>query len=194
MEDILAKGHRSVVYLIEFNGKKAVKKVEKINICAINRIQNEIFWLNKLNKYKIGPRLYSSGQNYFICGYIDGKRIIDYFKESENPKKIILDVLKQCRTMDKLKIDKKEMSNPYKHIIINKNKAIMIDFERAKFSLKPSNVTAFFQFLTSKKVYSILEKKGIFINKDKVIDLLRNYKTNYSEKDFNNLIKKIKIH
>ena len=52
MEDILAKGHRSVVYLIEFNGKKAVKKVEKINICAINRIQNEIFWLNKLNKYK----------------------------------------------------------------------------------------------------------------------------------------------
>ncbi len=188
MDQEIAKGHRSIVYLTEYKGKKAVKKIERKDIYAINRIQNEIFWLKKLNKYKIGPKLYSTGKDYFICEFIEGKRIIDYLKESENPKKVILEILKQCRTMDKMKVDKKEMTNPYKHIIVNKNKAAMIDFERAKFSLKPSNVTAFFHFLTSGKIYNLLDKK-ISIDKTKLINLLRNYKKSYSENDFKNLLK-----
>lgn len=189
MGKILAKGHRGVVYLVKFKGKKAVKKVEREDIYAINRIQNEIFWLKKLNKYKIGPKLYFSGKNYFICEYVKGERIIDYLKDSENPKKVILNVLKQCRIMDKLKVDKKEMTNPYKHIIVNKNKVVMIDFERARFSLKPQNVTAFFHFLSSGRVYKILKEKGIYFDRDIPVELLKRYKKSYSEKDFKNLLK-----
>ena len=167
MEEILAKGHRGVVYLVKYKGKKAVKKVEKSDSSALNRIQNEVFWLKKLNECGIGPKLYFSERNYFICEFVKGKRIIDFLKESRNPGKIILNVLKQCRVIDEMKADKKEMSNPYKHILVKKNKAVMIDFERMKYSLKPQNVTGVFHFLTSKKVYSILKEKGIFIDKDK---------------------------
>ena len=95
--------------------------------------------------------------------------------------------------MDKLNVDKKEMSNPYKHIIARDGKAVMIDFERARYSLKPQNVTAFFHFLTSKKVYNILEKKGLLIDKQKLVDLLKEYKKSYSKEDFEKLIKEIKI-
>ncbi len=189
MAYILAKGHRSIVYLTEYKGRKAVKKTEKEDIGAINRIQNEIFWLKKLNKYKLGPKLYSIGKDYFICEYLDGERIIDYLKGSKNPKKTILEILKQCRIMDKLNVDKKEMSNPYKHIIVTKNKAIMIDFERAKFSLRPQNVTAFFHFLTSERICRILKEKGFLVEKEKTLGLLREYKKSYSDKDFNNLLK-----
>jgi putative serine/threonine protein kinase len=157
----LAKGKRSVVYLCKFNGKLAVKKIEKENIQAVNRINNEIFWLKKLNKFKIGPKLYSFKKNYFICEYIKGKNIIPYMESEKNPKKVILEVLRQCRILDNLRADKKEMTNPYKHIIIRKNKPTLIDFERTRFSEKPQNVTAFFQFLTSSRIDKILAKKYV---------------------------------
>ncbi|MBI2672453.1 hypothetical protein HYX16_05970 [Candidatus Woesearchaeota archaeon] len=186
----LAKGKRSVVYLCKFNGKLAVKKVEKENIQAVNRINNEVFWLKKINKFKIGPKLYSSKKTYFICEYIKGKNIIPYLESVKNPGKVILKVLKQCRILDKLKADKKEMTNPYKHIIVRNNKPVMIDFERTRFSAKPQNVTAFFQFLTSKKIQQTLKKK-LELNNQKLMPLLKEYKKTYSEKDFNELVKEL---
>jgi len=192
MRKEIARGHRGVVYLCRYKGKKAIRKEERKDSGAINRIQNEVFWLKRLNKHKLGPKIYFAGENYFICEFIEGKRIIDFLKDSVKPKKIILDILKQCRIMDKLNIDKKEMSNPYKHIIVNKNKAVLIDFERAKFSLRPQNITAFFAFLTSNKINSILKNKKIKIEKDELTGLLKEYKKDYSEKSFNQLMKKIK--
>ena len=177
-----------------YNGRRAVRKEERKDSGAINRIQNEIFWLKKLNKSKLGPKLYFSGEDYFICEFIEGKRIIDFLKEAEQPMKIILNILKQCRILDKLKADKKEMSNPYKHIIVNNKKAVLIDFERTKFSLKPQNVTAFFAFLTSDKINNILKEKGIVIENKKARELLKKYKGDYSGKSFNNLIKTIKTY
>jgi len=189
----LARGKRSVVYLCRLNGKLAVKKVEKENIQAVNRINNEVFWLKKLNKFKIGPRLYSFKKNYLVCEYINGKNIIPYLESVKNPEKVILEVLKQCRRLDKLNADKKEMTNPYKHIIVRNNKPVMIDFERTKFSEKPQNVTAFFQFLTSSRINKILIKKQITLNKNKLLNLLKEYKKTYSEKDFKNLIKNLSL-
>lgn len=188
----LAKGHRSIVYLVNYNGKKAAKKIERADIYAVNRIKNESEWLRKLNKYKIAPKLYFSEDNYLICEYVSGKRITDFLKSSKNPYLVIILILKQCRTLDKLNIDKKEMSNPYKHIIIRKNKPVMIDFERSRFSLRPQNVTAFFTFLTSKKIKDILIKKGVIVYRESLIDLLKKYKRTYSEEDFEKLIKMIK--
>ena len=184
----IAKGHRSVVYLTKFKNKKVVKKVEKENIYAINRINNEVYWLKKLSKLKICPKLYSFGNNYLIEEFIDGDRIISYLENIDNPLKIIIEILEQCRILDKLNIDKKEMTNPYKHIIVRKNKPIMIDFERAKFSLKPSNVTCFFSFLTSGKISNILKEKKISFDKEKLKLLLQNYKKSYSNEDFSKLI------
>ena len=85
----IAKGHRSEVYLCKYKGRKAVKKLESKNTQAINRIQNEVFWLKKLNIYKLGPKLYFYNDNYFICEYISGERIISYLEKSKNPTRII---------------------------------------------------------------------------------------------------------
>jgi predicted Ser/Thr protein kinase len=194
MRKEIARGHRGIVYLCNYKGKKAVRKEEKEGSSAINRIQNEVFWLKRLNKYKIGPKFYFSRENYFICKFIEGERIIDFLKYSKKPNKIILNILKQCRVMDKLNVDKKEMRNPYKHIIVKNDKAVLIDFERAKYSLKPQNVTAFFAFLTSNKINDILKNKKIKIEKEKLTDLLKKYKKDYSEKNFTQLIKMIKIY
>jgi len=190
----IAKGKRGIIFKTKFKGEQAIKKIERKDTQAINRINNEVYWLKKLNKYKIGPKLYSYKNNYFICEFIKGKNIIPFLKLSKNPLKIILNILNQCRILDKLKIDKKEMTNPYKHIIIRKSKPIFIDFERTRVSEKPKNTTSFFQFLTSKKIQDILNQKNISINKEEIKPLLKKYKNSFSEEDFNNLIEQIKLY
>jgi len=53
--------------------------------------------------------------------------IIHKFIKNNNKiviKKILFDVLKQCRIMDGLNVNKKEMHNPVKHIIIKKGNSV----------------------------------------------------------------------
>jgi len=175
----LAKGKRGRIYV---EGGVALKKSSPA------RVKNESKWLKILNKRSIGPKLIEVKKDYFKYIFIRGDFILDYFKMN-NPKPVILDVLKQCRILDKLKINKLEMHNPHKHIIIENNKPFLIDFERAYETEKPKNVTQFCQFLMSKKVRSILKYK---INKKRLIGLLKKYKDNETEKNFNEIINHFK--
>ena len=152
-------------------------------------MKNESSWLKILNKYGIGPKLIEVKKNYFKYKFIKGDFILDYFK-SNNSKPIIIDVLKQCRMMDKLKVNKLEMHNPYKHIIINNRKPVMIDFERVYKTQKPKNVTQFCQFLMSKKVLDIAKYR---INKKELIKLLKQYKKNQTEANFKKIISYFKF-
>ena len=136
-----SKGKRGKIYL---QGKIAIKKA------ARNRIKNEVYWLKILNKSNIGPRLISYKNNYFKYKFIKGDFILDFINKNEKIKikKILINILKQCRILDKLKVNKKELHNPVKHIIINK-RVNMIDFERCYKTDKPKNITQFCQFILS---------------------------------------------
>lgn len=174
---VYAKGKRTKVYKV-FN---LIIKVKRKDSKAINVIKNEGNWLRKLNKYDIGPKLYYFDEKFLVCEFIKGERIINYLKKVNlNEKKIVvMEVLRQCRLLDKLKVDKFEMHHPVKHILIGK-KVVMIDFERCKYSEKPKNVTGFCQFLVKnyKKVDNL-----------KLINLLKKYKESYSEKEFYDITK-----
>ena len=172
----LTKGKRGKIYLEKGIAKK--KSLPK-------RVKNESSWIKILNKYGVGPKLVEVKKDYFKYKFVEGEFILDYFK-SNNPKPIIIDVLKQCRVMDKLKVNKLEMHNPHKHIIIKNKKPVMIDFERAYETKKPKNVTQFCQFIMSRKVYEIIKYK---INKRELISILKTYKKNQTEVNFNKIIK-----
>jgi len=166
------KGKRGNVYVF-FN---IAVKVERKDIGAINRIKNEAKWLKVLNKYNIGPKLYFSGSNFIVYKFVKGERILDYFKHvsREDKIKVVKEVLRQCRILDKLKVDKLEMHHPVKHVIIGK-KVVMIDFERCKNSLRPKNVTQFVQFL---------DRLGFKVDKK----ILQEYKKDYSENDYRKIL------
>jgi len=171
----LTKGKRGKIYVEKDIAKK---------ISLPKRVKNESSWLKILNKYDIGPKLVEVKKDHFKYKFVEGEFILDYFK-SKGPKPIILAVLKQCRVMDKLKVNKLEMHNPYKHIIIKNKKPVMIDFERAYKTEKPKNVTQFCQFIMSRKVFDITKYK---INRNELIKLLKNYKNNQTEVNFNEII------
>lgn len=184
----LAKGKRSVVYSGLLGKKKVVMKVEK-KTEAKNVIKNEAKWLRILNRYGIGPKLYKEGKDYIILEQVKGDRIIDWLKKNKKKEviKVLKEILKECRTLDTLKVNKKELQHPIKHIIIGK-KPKMIDFERCKRTEKPKNVTQFGQFLMSANVSCILKGKGIVLNKKKFIRLLKKYKKEQTEKNFKKIL------
>ena len=141
--------------------------------------------MKRVNLKGIGPKLIEFGDNYFICEFIDGI-LFEKFLLSEDKdcvKKVVRGLLKQCYVLDKLKIDKKEMTNPYKHIIIRNKKAIMFDFERARYCERPHNLSGFCQYLMSRKIQSKF-KFGI----NDLRDLIKEYKKDYSLANFKKII------
>jgi len=179
-----AKGRRGIIYTGIYKGKKVAIKVKRPASKAENAIEKEYFWLKKLNSYNIGPKVVFFKNKALVYEFVEGKHILDFFKgaSKKDRDKIIKEVFRQLRIMDRLRINKKEMHKPLKHIIIGK-KVVLLDFERCYKSNKPKNVTQFCQFL--------LRMKLIRAKEDDLIDLLRNYKKNLDNKSFNKILKLI---
>ncbi len=172
----LARGHRSIVYTARFNGRIVAVKKRRIDIDVSNHLLNEAGILKKLNKHKIGPKIYHGGRDMIVMEYAKGDRILEWLEKNRGNKKLVKkminELLRQCRVMDKMKIEKKEMHKPLKHVIIGK-KLTLIDFERARIKEKPGNVTQASQFLI---------RLGM-MRRD--IKALRDYKKEQSERNFN---------
>ena len=105
-------------------------------------------------------------------------------------RKVLRAVFDQMFILDSLGINKEEMHHPYKHILITKSKKpVLLDFERANNTEKPSNVTQFCQCITSTNFNSLLKAKGLKINIRKVRAAAKKYKHNINKKNFKEIIK-----
>jgi release factor glutamine methyltransferase len=165
---IIGRGKRGLVYQ---EGKYAVKIINS----KTDTLKFEADILKKINKKGIGPKLYSFKDNKLKMELIKGERILDFLKKASKSRKVkvLKQVFKQLRILDLMKINKSEMKNPYKHIIIGK-KPVLIDFERARYSENPQNITQFCSFLESRKIVSFR-------------NLPKKYKEDPSEKNYKKL-------
>lgn len=181
----LAQGKRSIVYTGVYKNQKVAIKTKNPKSEAIGRLENEAKYLKLLNKHNIGPKLLESGKDYIIYLFVDGELFIDYIKKNKNII-IIKEVLKQCRTLDKLKINKLEFTRPVKHIFVKNNKITIIDFERCYKTNSPKNVTQFCQFLMKSNIFSL--------EKEKFKEVLKQYKEKQIEDNFKKIIKLISFY
>lgn len=189
----ITKGHRGLLFLGICKGIKVVIKAKNPQSRAVGRIENEIRCLRLLNKNKIGPKLLFAANDYFAYEYISGSFIAEFMQKSNESsiKRIIKNIFYQLRILDKLGINKGEMHHPLKHVIVSKNEAHLIDFERAHYSQNPKNVSQFCQFLMHSAVFELLKSKSILIDKPKLINLARIYKNNQNEQNFIKIIELI---
>ncbi|MEK6838078.1 MAG: hypothetical protein AABX69_05490, partial [Nanoarchaeota archaeon] len=165
---------------------------------AVATIENEINWLKKLNKEGIGPKLLFSSKekDWFAYEFVNGKFILDFIGSCGNDEKGKLKVkesikklLLQCRKLDELKINKEEMLRPQKHVILDDfGKITMIDFERCRKTLKPKNVTQLCQFLAGAYANSLLQQKGVSIDKEKLIAAAKQYKHAQNRENFKRIL------
>ena len=179
--EYFSRGKRSKIYTFVKREKRFAVKVESLGSAAVGRIKNEVKFLRLLNKHKVGPKLVKSGEGFFVYGFVEGLPILEFIEKSEDPLPVLVKVLKQCRVLDKLGINKLEMHHPMWHIFVDKDKPTLIDFERCYFTEKPKNVTQFGQFL--------IRCKKLDLNKKRFILLLQEYKERQTEKAFRNVIR-----
>ncbi len=175
-----------------FATKQTIKvgiKVKRKESQAIERIKNEARWLKILNKEGIGPNLLFSGDKYLVYRFVEGEFILDWIKDKDKKLTltILIEILEQCFTLDKLRVNKEEMHHPLKHIIIDKfNRPTLLDFERCSKTDKPKNVTQFIEFICRMK--KELADKNISIDIAELRKLAKNYKTEISKKSLEIII------
>ena len=186
----LAKGHRGTIFTGDYKNKRIAIKAQRLEL-QVRTVDREAGMIKILNKKGIAPKLLWKGKEYFAYEYIPGEFIKDFLEHSkkEETKKVFLEVLRQCRVLDVLKLSKEEMHNPWKHVIVGK-KIVLLDFERAHKEPKPNNVTQFCQYLM--RNHSLLAKKGIQFRKEELIVLSQKYKRRELEGDFKKIVALVK--
>lgn len=200
-KSFLAKGKRGIVYTAVLNGKTFLLKSKSCGSHAGGTVSNEAKFNVKLNSIGVGPKFffYDTEKDFLVREFVDGVPIVKWAEATlrmdggkEKVLGIILDVLGQCRKMDLAGVNKFELTNPYKDILVDKHgRLFIIDFERCRFSDKPKNVTQFCQFLYKGKMGGLLSRSNVSV-KEKILGLANDYKKSYGNKEFNKIISYVK--
>lgn len=189
-----AKGKRGLIYKGIYKKKQVIIKIKNPQSNAHSTIEFEAEWLKRLNKYNIGPKLFFATEEFLIMEYIDGISFVDFIEKNSkiNVQKMIKQLCKHMYLLDKLNMNKQEMTHPQKHIIIRKNKPILIDFERCRYTHDPKNVTQLLQFLMSAQVTKLLKQKNIVLDKQKIQNAAKAYKEKRAENQYKKIMQLLK--
>jgi len=184
----LAKGKRGIVYTGYSRNKKVAVKKKNPDSEAIGRIDHEADILKIINKANIGPRFVSVKDNELVYTFVEGDFILTFIEKSTKTRilKVLDDIFRQMFTLDKLGLNKEEMHHPLKHILVHKNKPVLIDFERTHYTVRPKNVTQFCQFIVSTK--ALLGQKGINVDTERLRTLAKTYKNKRTLENFKNIL------
>jgi putative serine/threonine protein kinase len=189
---VLGKGCVGIVVIAYVDGEKAALKVRRLDADR-SRMQREAEMLKKANSAGVGPRFLSVSKNFLLMQFIDGDLLpkwLEKRKGKAQAKKVLRDVLEQCRRLDEAGLDHGELSHAPKHIILDqKDEPFIVDFETASVNRKPSNVTSICQFLfiSGAVADEVAEELG---EKDEkaIIEALRNYKNDRTRENFGNVL------
>jgi release factor glutamine methyltransferase len=172
-------GKRGTIYLSIFKGIKAAVKSKRPESKASLAIENEARFLKLLNAHGIGPVLLDVGDGYFAYRFAEGIFFLDYLTscDRKHAASMIADLFGQCGKLDSLGINKFEMARPVKHVIVKDDgKPVLIDFERARFTENPKNVTQLCDFMMSEPVQDRLSRLMISYDKGAILDLAKAYR------------------
>ena len=75
--------------------------------------------------------------------------------------------------MDDLSVNKEEMHHPHKHVLVDDNSVVMLDFERCRRVDEPQNVTQCVEFV------SRMKQELSWIDADSLRELAKAYKSTY---------------
>lgn len=190
---VLGKGYVGIVTIAHRNGDKTALKIRRVDANR-SQMQHEANMLKKANLVNVGPHFLCASKNFLLMQFIDGVLLPEWLEECKGKaqtRKVLRDILEQCRRLDEVRLDHGELSHAPKHIIINEeDEPFILDFETASLDRKPSNVTSICQFLfiggaVAKKVAEKLGEKDM----ETIIKALRLYKNNKIRENFERVLK-----
>ena len=197
--EILGKGYVGLVVLVKRGNKEVALKIRRTDSQREN-MKNESILLKLVNSVSVGPKMIDVSKNFLVMEYIEGKKFSDWIEmlkgsgSAKQLKSTIRNVLEDCYRLDQIGFDHGELSNISKHVIVGKNKVVLIDFESSSTKRRPSNVTSITQaFFIGSGIAKHAQKIYKNSSKEKIIDALKSYKQEKTRDNFKKLLKILKL-
>jgi putative serine/threonine protein kinase len=190
--NILGKGCVGLVVLAFRGSEKAALKIRRVDADRA-RMQREAELLERANSVGVGPRLLVASRNCLLMQFIDGVLLPEWLKRCRGKtriRKVLHELLVQCRRLDETGLDHGELSHAPKHLLVDRaDRPFVVDFESASVNRRPANVTSICQFLfigseVSKEITHKLGK----INRNSLLEALRVYKTDRTRESFGRVL------
>jgi len=196
---ILGKGYVGVVVLAKKSSKQVALKIRRTD-SQRKEMKNEAVLLKIVNSVNVGPKMFVASKNFLVMEYLEGVKISEWvntLKGKGSTKKLkstIRNILEDCYRLDQMGFDHGELSNISKHVVVGKTKSTLIDFESSSIKRRPSNVTSVTQAIfigsgIAKKVQKIYKNPP----KEKIIEILKQYKQEKTQENFEKLLKILKL-
>lgn len=155
LKDLSKHSNRAKVNLIDYNGKKAIKKTFKTN--KKDFFERELLIFSIFKEKEFIPNLYFKGDNYFICEYFEDAIELKYYK------KITPNIILQLKNILKIFYDNNITLldiNPLNILIVNKQ-VKLIDFEFCYiYSVKPISFSEIYELSSIPKTFQGKIPKG----------------------------------
>lgn len=190
---VLGKGYVGVVVVANVKGQKVALKMRRIDADRLD-FTHEAEMLQKANAIGVGPKFIAVSNNFLLSQLIDGDLLEDWLQTTREKgiiRKVLVDILEQCWSLDEAGLDHGELSKAPKHLLVDKiDKPFIVDFETASIVRKVINVTSVCQFLfmgnsrAAKMLDEVFGKK----NRLSLISGLKKFKKNTNRKNFEDLL------
>ncbi|MDC3194603.1 serine/threonine protein kinase [bacterium] len=197
--EILGKGYVGLVVLVKRGNKEVALKIRRTDSQREN-MKNESILLKLVNSVSVGPKMIDVSKNFLVMEYIEGKKFSDWIEmlkgsgSAKQLKSTIRNVLEDCYRLDQIGFDHGELSNISKHVIVGKNKVVLIDFESSSTKRRPSNVTSITQaFFIGSGIAKHAQRIYKNSSKEKIIFALKSYKQEKTRDNFEKLLKILKL-
>lgn len=182
---LIGKGCAAVVCIGVVGGRNVALKIRRSDTPR-ESLEGEASNLRFANSFGVGPKLYGASRNAIVMEHISGKNFARWLKAEprrEAVKRVVLDVLRQCLSLDLHGLDHGELSDAKKHIIISYwCRALIIDFESASRSRKCRNLTSAVSYLFFKESVSRLLKAYLEWDKQILTRIMKEHKASPSER------------
>lgn len=198
---ILGKGYSSIIVLASHRkfGLGALK------LRRLDSRRSSLLEEGKLTELAssigIAPRVYLYHDEFIFREYVrEGQcapfvALLSKYLESgdaDNLRKLIREVLASLYRADRAGLDHRELNRPGDHIWVCPEqgafRTVIIDWESARTSEKPINVSAVCSFLLFRYRWRDKLKRALGWDEGSVIEALRAYKRTYSPEDFGRVL------
>ena len=186
---VLGKGCDSIVVKALLNQNVVALKIRRVD-SHVKTLAQEGENQRLANVVGVGARIYGFTEDFITMDLIEGLHIDKFVEvaDEESIRRVVVDLLKQCRRLDLIGLDHGELSRARKHIIITSSlKPVILDFSSSSRNRRPANVSSLFSFLFLSKsgLSALLRKKlGTSFSYSEVVEALREYKKDLSDSAF----------
>ncbi|XDF44496.1 serine/threonine protein kinase [Saccharolobus solfataricus] len=147
---VLGKGKTGIVVLVEQDKVLKIRRTDSPK----ETLEIEAKLQIKAGE-EVAPRVYDYGKNFILMEYINGRNLT----KSEK-KETLIDLFKRARILEEKLIEHKELSRPWKNVMVTYDRTYIIDYDSATVKEKPRNVTKLLSNYLNKRDLAIKYSKS----------------------------------